>query len=75
MATKPPVIQLSAFFLFLALKWMPVGITYAIWVGIGIAGSNLLSILVLGEPFKSMRVLFILMILGGIIGLKASSMD
>jgi len=54
---------------------MPVGITYAIWVGIGIAGSNLLSMLILGEPFKGMRVLFILMIIGGVVGLKVSSMD
>ena len=65
----------AAFFLSLALKCMPVGITYAIWVGIGIAGSNLLSMLILGEPFKSLRVLFILMILGGVVGLKVSSMD
>jgi quaternary ammonium compound-resistance protein SugE len=63
----------AAFFLSLALKYMPVGITYAIWVGIGIAGSNLLSMLVLGEPFKAARVFFILMILGGIMGLRVSS--
>jgi quaternary ammonium compound-resistance protein SugE len=65
----------AAFFLSLALKYMPMGITYAIWVGIGIIGSYLFSIFLLGEPFKPTRVLFILMIIGGIIGLKVSSMD
>lgn len=65
----------AAFFLSLALKYMPMGITYAIWVGIGITGSYLFSISLLGEPFKPTRVLFILMIIGGIIGLKVSSLD
>ena len=65
----------AAFFLSLALKYMPMGMTYAIWVGIGITGSYLLSVFLLGEPFKAIRILFILMIIGGIIGLKVSSMD
>ena len=65
----------AAFFLSLALKHMPLGMTYAIWVGIGITGSNLFSIFLLGEPLKGVRALFLLMIIGGIIGLKVSSMD
>jgi quaternary ammonium compound-resistance protein SugE len=64
----------AAFFLSLALKAMPVGISYAIWVGIGIAGSNLLGIVLFGEPYKASRLFFVLLIIVGIGGLKWSSM-
>jgi quaternary ammonium compound-resistance protein SugE len=64
----------AAFFLSLSLKYMPVGVTYAIWVGIAAAGSNLVGIFVFGEPFRFLRLFFILMIISGVIGLKLSSM-
>ncbi len=64
----------AAFFLSLALKHMPVGVTYAIWVGIAVAGSNLVGMFIFGEPCQFLRVFFILMILGGVIGLKVSTM-
>jgi len=63
----------AAYFLSLALKSMPLGLTYAIWVGIGIAGSNILSIFLFKEPYQVVRILFILMILCGVVGLKFSS--
>ena len=63
----------AAYFLSLALKSMPLGLTYAIWVGIGIAGSNILSMVLFKEPYPLLRVLFILMILCGVVGLKFSS--
>jgi quaternary ammonium compound-resistance protein SugE len=63
----------AAYFLSLALKSMPLGLTYAIWVGIGIAGSNILSIVLFEEPYHFLRILFILMILCGVAGLKFSS--
>jgi len=63
----------AAYFLSLALKSMPLGITYAIWVGIGIAGSNILSFVLFEEPYQFLRILFILMILCGVVGLKFSS--
>ncbi len=64
----------AVFFLSLALKYMPVGITYAIWVGIAAAGSNLAGMLIFGEPYRFLRVFFVLMIIAGVIGLKVSSM-
>ena len=64
----------AAYFLSLALKSMPLCLTYAIWVGIGIAGSNILSIVLFKEPYQFMRILFILMILCGVAGLKFSSL-
>jgi len=63
----------GAYFLSLALKSMPLGLTYAIWVGIGIAGSNILSIVLFKEPYQFVRILFVLMILCGVLGLKLSS--
>jgi quaternary ammonium compound-resistance protein SugE len=60
----------AAYFLSLALRSMPLGLTYAIWVGIGIAGSNILSVVLFKEPYQFMRIFFILMILCGVVGLK-----
>lgn len=63
----------AAYFLSLALRSMPLGLTYAIWVGIGIAGSNILGIVLFKEPYQFLRILFVLMILFGVVGLKFSS--
>jgi quaternary ammonium compound-resistance protein SugE len=63
----------AVFFLSLALRYMPVGITYAVWVGIAAAGSNIVGILFFGEPYRFARILFIVMIIGGVLGLKFSS--
>jgi len=57
----------------LSLRSMPVGITYAIWVGIGIAGSNLLGMLFFGEPHKLISILCILLIVGGVVSLTFTS--
>jgi quaternary ammonium compound-resistance protein SugE len=63
----------GAYFLSLALRSMPLGLPYAIWVEIGVAGSNILSIVLFKEPYQFLRILFILMILFGVVGLKFSS--
>jgi len=63
----------AAFFLSQALRSLPVGSTYAVWVGIAIAGSNLAGMVFFGEPYKFSRISFILLIIVGIIGLKLSS--
>jgi len=60
-------------FLSLALRYYPVGITYAVWVGIAAAGSNIIGILFFGEPYRFVRILFIVMIIGGVVGLRFSS--
>jgi len=62
-------------FLFLAesLKTIPVGTAYAVWTGIGAAGTAVLGILLLGEARDLVRILCILVIVGGIVGLKLSS--
>ena len=55
----------------IALKSLPVGTAYAVWVGIGALGVALAGIVVLGESASPLRLGFLLLILVGIIGLKA----
>ena len=63
----------SVTFLYLAMKQIPIGTAYAIWTGIGIIGVVLYGIFVLGEPASLLRVIFLVIILAGIVGLKLSS--
>ncbi len=63
----------SYYFLALALKNIPLGTAYAIWTGIGVVGTVIFGILLFKEPATAMRFICILMILGGIIGLKLLS--
>jgi quaternary ammonium compound-resistance protein SugE len=63
----------SVFLLSLSLRALPVGTGYAVWTGIGAAGTAILGIVVLGDSAAPMRVLCIALILGGVIGLKLVS--
>ncbi|MEQ3551060.1 multidrug efflux SMR transporter [Pseudonocardia nematodicida] len=54
----------------LALRDLPVGTAYAIWVGIGAVGTALYGMAVLGEPATTARLLCLLAIVGGVAGLK-----
>lgn len=64
---------LSFFLLSLAMRTLPTGTVYAVWVGIGAVGTALVGILLLGEPASLPRILSILLIILGIVGLKLSS--
>ena len=57
----------------LALKTLPVGTAYAIWTGIGAAGTVALGIYLFNEPATVSRLMCIGLILAGIIGLRISS--
>ncbi len=63
----------AAFFLSQAMKSLPMGTSYAVWVGIATVGSNILGMALLGEPSTVPRITFILFITIGVIGLKISS--
>lgn len=66
--------MISSFVLLsLALKHIPVGTAYAVWTGIGAAGTALLGMLFLGEPRELGRILCILLIVSGVLGLKLVS--
>jgi quaternary ammonium compound-resistance protein SugE len=63
----------SVFLLSLSLRTLPVGTGYAVWTGIGAAGTAILGIALLGDPAGPMRMLCIVLILAGVIGLKLVS--
>jgi quaternary ammonium compound-resistance protein SugE len=63
----------SVVLLSLALRALPVGTGYAIWTGIGAAGTAILGMAVLGESVAPMRVLCLVLIVAGVIGLKLVS--
>jgi quaternary ammonium compound-resistance protein SugE len=63
----------SVFLLSTSLRTLPVGTGYAVWTGIGAAGTALLGMALLGESVAPMRVLCVVLILAGVIGLKLVS--
>jgi quaternary ammonium compound-resistance protein SugE len=65
------VTALGSFWLLsLAMKSLPVGTAYAVWVGIGVMGTVIFGVVLLGEPINAMRIIGILLLLAGIIALK-----
>ena len=64
---------LSVWLLGLALKSLPLGTAYSIWVGIGAVGTVVLGIVLFGESASAARLISVALIIGGIIGLKLAS--
>ncbi|MBX3553903.1 MAG: quaternary ammonium compound efflux SMR transporter SugE [Pseudolabrys sp.] len=64
---------LSVVLLGWALRSLPVGTAYAVWTGIGAVGTALLGIWLFGEPATAGRLVSILLIVCGIVGLKLVS--
>lgn len=60
----------SFWLLSMAMRDLPVGTAYAVWVGIGAVGTAILSVFLFGDPVNLMRVLGILLIVAGIVALK-----
>lgn len=60
----------SFWLLSIAMKDLPVGTAYAVWVGIGAVGTAVLAVFLFGDPVNLMRVLGILLIIAGIVALK-----
>ena len=57
----------------LAMKQLPVGTAYAVWVGVGAVGTAIGGMLLLGEPATAGRLLSLALIVAGIVGLKLAS--
>lgn len=53
-----------------ALRTIPVGTGYAVWVGIGVAGTALIGMIALNEPAGLPRIVCLLLVLCGVAGLK-----
>ncbi len=65
-------VALSLWLLGVAMKTLPLGTAYGVWVGIGAIGTVIFGIVFLSEPATIGRLFSILLILSGIIGLKMS---
>lgn len=61
---------MSGFLLWLAQRHIPIGTAYAVWTGIGAAGTFLVGVLFFGDPQSFLRYLGVLLIIGGVIALK-----
>ncbi|MDA8387577.1 MAG: multidrug efflux SMR transporter [Nitrospiraceae bacterium] len=60
----------AAFCLSRAMRTIPVGVTYAMWTGIAVVGSNLIGTVIERQPLGLSRMFFIALILCGVIGLQ-----
>ena len=66
-------IAISLGLLGVAMKELPVGTAYAVWVGVGAVGTAILGIMLFNEPTNPGRLLSLALILIGIIGLKLAT--
>ena len=62
--------SISFVLLGLAMKHIHLGTAYAVWTGIGIAGTAVLGMLLFADPITAPRLFFLGLILAGIVGLK-----
>jgi quaternary ammonium compound-resistance protein SugE len=61
---------LSGLFLWMAQKTIPMGTAYAVWTGIGAVGAFLIGIILFKDPATVLRMVSVLLIVTGIVGLK-----
>jgi quaternary ammonium compound-resistance protein SugE len=57
----------------IAMKSLPVGTSYAVWVGVGAVGTAILGIVLLGESANAGRLISLGLIVAGIVGLKLAT--
>ncbi|MDN7245896.1 multidrug efflux SMR transporter [Planococcus shenhongbingii] len=69
------LIYISFVVLLKALEKVPVATAYAVFTGIGTAGTVIVEMVVFGEPFSWTKVFFISLLLAGVIGLKLVTAD
>lgn len=68
------VFSISSFVLLsLALKKLPVGTAYAVWTGIGTVGTAVLGMIIFNEAATVLRLVSIVFILAGVVGLRLAS--
>lgn len=63
----------SVYLLSLALRDIPLGTAYGIWVGIGAVGAAIAGMVLFKEPASTLRIVSIVLVVAGIVGLKLSS--
>lgn len=57
----------------IAMKSLPVGTAYAVWVGVGAVGTAILGIILLGDSAHPLRLASLALIVAGIVGLKLAT--
>ena len=63
----------SVVLLGIAMKTLPVGTAYAVWVGIGAVGTAILGMLLMGDAVNAGRIASLVLIVAGVVGLKLST--
>jgi quaternary ammonium compound-resistance protein SugE len=66
-------IALSFALLAVALRSIPFGTAYALWTGIGAAGTVIVGMTAFGEPADLFRVTCLVLIIAGMVGLKLAT--
>ena len=67
------MIAASVVLLGIAMKTLPVGTAYAVWVGIGAVGTAVLGIVLLGDAANAGRIVSLALIVAGVVGLKLAT--
>jgi len=57
----------------IAMRSLPVGTAYAIWVGVGAVGTVILGIVLFDEPVNALRIGSVTLIIAGLVGLKLAA--
>ena len=65
------MMAVSLYLLALAARALPIGTAYAVWTGIGAVGTATLGMVLFNEPATMGRIVCLLFIIGGIVGLKS----
>lgn len=68
-------IAVSFYLMIMAGKGLPVGTVYAVFVGLGTAGTVLSEVLFFGEPINALKLVLIVVLLAGVIGLKLVTVE
>ncbi len=63
----------SVLLLGIAMKTLPVGTAYAVWVGIGAVGTAILGMVLLGDAANAGRIVSLALIVAGVVGLKLAT--
>lgn len=64
---------ISVWLLGIAMKTLPVGTAYSVWVGVGAAGTVVLGIILFKEPANALRLASVGLVIAGILGLKIAT--
>ena len=69
-ATAVLFMAVSGFLLWLAQKTIPIGTAYAVWTGIGAAGTFMVGVLYYGDPSSMLRYVGVALIVAGVVTLQ-----